>query len=88
METLRLEEMERKAALSRGELIPADEARRLWAGELDDLIAGIEQFINDLPGKLGLGRDVEITIRGEWRAWRQRRAEQQAEAAKEWPRAA
>ncbi len=85
-EKLRLEEMERTAAISRGELIYAAEAKRAWAAELEDLIASMELFVLDLPANLGLDRDAAMAIRAEWRAFRERRAGQ-AEAAMEDARA-
>lgn len=86
-ETLRLEEMQRNAAIARGELIYAEAAQRTWAEQLEELIASMELFVLDLPAKLGLDREASVTIRAEWRAFRERQADQ-AEVAMEHGRAA
>ncbi len=81
-ETLALEEQERKAALDRGELARVDDMTRLWAAELEDLLAAVELFVLELPVKLGQGREGVDTARREWREFRRRRAEQ-SEAARQ-----
>jgi len=75
-ETLKLEAQERQAAVERGEYVRAEEAGRLWAAELADLLAAIELFVLELPVKLGQGRDGVDIARREWREFRRRRAEQ------------
>lgn len=75
-ERLSLEAQERAAAIERGELVRAAEASRAWAAELEDLVIAVEQFVIDLPTKLGLGREAVDTARREWREFRRRRAEQ------------
>lgn len=80
-ETLQLEAQQRAAAIERGELVRADEVSRRWSAELDELLLSIEQFVVDLPGKLGLGRDAVDIARREWREFRRRRAEQASAAA-------
>ena len=80
-ERLNLEAQERNAAIERGELVRVDEVTRAWAKEIEDLLLSIEQFMVDLPGKFGLGRDAIDIARREWREFRARRAEQAASLA-------
>ena len=81
-ERLLLDEMERKAALARGELMRVDKAVQAWSAELADLLGAIEQFVVvDLPEKLGLDRDAVIAARREWRAFRERQAGRAASPA-------
>ena len=82
-EKLKLEKQERAAeeeklaaAQRRGELMHVDEARRIWAAELDELLAAVEVFVVELPTALGLGRDAVDTARRAWRDFRRRRSEQ------------
>lgn len=82
-EQLSLDQARRQAAIDAGELVRADDAKRAWAKELDDLISAVELFVTELPTKLGLGREAVEQARREWREFRRRRADQ-AEA----PRAA
>lgn len=80
-EELALAEAQRKAAVEAGELVRADEAKRAWAKELDDLVSAVELFVTELPIKLGLGREAVDIARREWREFRRRRADQ-AETAR------
>jgi hypothetical protein len=81
-ETRRLEEIERNAAIARGELIYAEAAERRWAEKLEELITAMELFVLDLPGKVGLDREAVTLVRAEWRGFRERMADQ-AEAEDE-----
>lgn len=60
----------------KGGLMLVEAAERCWGEELSNLIAAVEQFIIDLPPKLGLGRDAVDLCRREWRTFRQRQADQ------------
>jgi len=81
-ETLALEAQQRAAATERGELMRVDEASRAWAAELEDLLLATEQFVVDLPAKLGEPtREAVDVARREWREFRRRRAEQMSAPA-------
>jgi hypothetical protein len=79
-EMLALEAQEIAAAKARGDLVLVTAIERRYSAELEDLLAGIEQWALDLAAKLGLGREGAERIRAEWRSFRERRA-LQAEAA-------
>jgi hypothetical protein len=79
-ETLKLEELERKAALEQAELMRTDEAARVWGAELDDLLAAVELFVLKLPVELGLGQEGVVIAQREWREFRRRRADQARQA--------